>query len=100
MKTPVSAHKPCIAYIKEMVGQGGRDWTQPITARGNELAAVIKEAQAAGFHAHRMKVSSQAVYELQFWKLPTAQAGSPPEISKESFSRPNPARSSATPAHI
>ena len=55
---------------------GVRDWTQPITARGCELAAVIAEAQAAGFHAHRMKVSSQAIYELQFFRLAgTAEAG-------------------------
>lgn len=54
------------------------DWTQPITARGNELAAVIAEAQSAGFHAHRMKVSSQALYELKFFRL----AG-PPENFRE-----------------
>lgn len=64
--------KPCSSNIREMAGQGGRDWTQPQTAHGSELAAVIPEARAAGYHAHRMKVSTQAVYELQFWKPPAA----------------------------
>jgi hypothetical protein len=60
------------------------DFSQPITARGSELAQAIAEAQAQGYHAHRMKVSSQAVYELQFFRL----AGTPqgrPETIKESL---------------
>jgi hypothetical protein len=74
---------------------GVRDWTQPITARGSELAAVIAEAQAAGFHAHRMKVSSQALYELKFFRLAvTAEAGNLPKKSKDSFLREVSARNS------
>jgi hypothetical protein len=51
---------------------GVRDWTQPITVRGCELAAIIAEAQAQGFNCHRMTVIDMAVYRLMFWKLPTA----------------------------
>jgi hypothetical protein len=66
-----------------------RDFSKPITARGSELAAVIKEAQAAGWTAHRMRVLPEVIYELQFFRLAgTAEAGRLPEKSKESFLRP------------
>ena len=46
-----------------------RDFSQPITVRGSELAAVIAEAQAQGYQAHRMTVTDQVVYRLMFWRL-------------------------------
>jgi hypothetical protein len=52
-----------------------RDFSQPITVRGSELAQAIAEAQAQGYHAHRMKVLPEVIYELQFWKLSAAEAG-------------------------
>ena len=57
-----------------------RDFSQPVECRGHDLAAVIAEAQAAGYHAHRMTAADVAVYRLQFFRLAgTAEAGCPPE---------------------
>ena len=50
-----------------------RDWTQPQTVAGSELAAVLAEAQAAGYHAHRMAVLPLVMYRLQFWRLDAPQ---------------------------
>jgi hypothetical protein len=53
-----------------------RDFSQPVECRGSELAAVIREAQAAGYHAHRMTAADVAVYRLQFWRITgTTDAG-------------------------
>jgi hypothetical protein len=53
-----------------------RDWREPVECRGSELAAVIAEALAAGYHAHRMTAADVAVYRLQFWRITgTADAG-------------------------
>ena len=53
-----------------------RDFTQPVECRGAELSAVIAEARAAGYEAHRMTVLPEVVYELRFFRLAgTAEAG-------------------------
>jgi hypothetical protein len=51
------------------------DRTEPQTVRGCDLATVIAQARAAGYHAHQMKVLPEVIYELQFWKLPAAETG-------------------------
>ncbi|MDD5141518.1 MAG: hypothetical protein PHY43_14815 [Verrucomicrobiales bacterium] len=64
------------------------DYSKPVECRGSELSAVIAQAQAAGFHCHRMTVADQVVYRLQFWRLDAPQAtpeGNAPPPSKESF---------------
>lgn len=62
------------------------DFSKPITVRGSELAQAIAEAQAQGFHAHRMKVLPEVIYELQFFRLAgTAEAECPPEKSKKTL---------------
>jgi hypothetical protein len=71
-----------------------RDFSQPITVRGSELAQAIAEAQAQGYHAHRMKVLPEVIYELQFWKLPAAEAGK--HFREPSKTEPE-ARQSCTP---
>lgn len=69
--------KPCNIMNREMAGQGGsagqpqlptmpRDFTAPVECLGRDLAAVIAEAKAQGYHAHRMTVKDVAVYRLQF----------------------------------
>ena len=83
------------------------DFAQPVEVRGRDLVAVLNEAQAQGYHAHRMTVLPETLYELRFWKLPAdqaavAQATKPPDAaalgkSKESFSRPNTKSAHATP---
>lgn len=77
-----------MSNIREMVGQGGRDFNQPVECRGHDLADVIAEANAAGYHAHSMTVKDIAVYRLRFWRLDapqgTAEDGSLPEKIKES----------------
>jgi hypothetical protein len=55
-----------------------RDFTQPITARGSELSAVIAEATAQGYHGHLMKIKSKTAYQLKFFRLATA-----PETGKQ-----------------
>jgi hypothetical protein len=51
---------------------GVRDFAQPLAVRGSELAAVIAQARAAGYHAHRMTVLPEAVYELRFYRITEA----------------------------
>jgi hypothetical protein len=48
-----------------------RDWTQPQTVRGSELAQAIAEAHAAGYHGHLMKLRPKAMYQLKFFRLPS-----------------------------
>jgi hypothetical protein len=48
---------------------GVRDWTQPQTVRGSELVAVIAEAKAAGWHAHKMRALPETIYELRFFRV-------------------------------
>jgi hypothetical protein len=61
-----------------------RDYSQPVECRGLELAAVIAEGHAAGYHAHRMRVLPDVIYELQFFRLAgAAEAGK--TLGKESF---------------
>jgi|GEM_PF-3264204 hypothetical protein len=55
-----------------------RDWTQPITVKGSELAQAIAEAHAAGYHGHLMKLRPMAMYQLKFFRLPSA-----PEAGKQ-----------------
>jgi hypothetical protein len=47
---------------------GVLDFTQPIECRGRDLASVLEQAKAAGYHAHRMTVMKDVVYQLRFWR--------------------------------
>lgn len=52
------------------------DFTQPVECLGHNLAAVIAEANTAGYHAHSMTVKDIAVYRLRFWRITgTAEGG-------------------------
>jgi hypothetical protein len=51
-------------------------FTEPVECPGSELAAVIAEAQAAGYHAHRMDVLRNGVYRLRFFRLSEAPSES------------------------
>lgn len=51
------------------------DFSQPIEVKGSQLAGVIAEAKAQGYHAHRMSILPDVLYRLQFWRVAQATTG-------------------------
>jgi hypothetical protein len=62
MKNPITVKKGVTA-------SHAMDFTQPVEVRGRDLQAIIAEAKAQGYHAHRMRVLPDVVYQLQFWRV-------------------------------
>ena len=71
------------------------NWLEPLVFKFNQLRDVSAAAERAGFRIFRLKVVAGG-YEAQCQRNhfatktepPAAQAGCPPEKSKESFLRP------------
>lgn len=89
MLTPMKPNQPTLPTLT--------DWREPQTVRGCDLVTVLAQARAAGFWAHRMKVLPEVIYELQFWKLPAADAG---KYLREPSPSPASARTTASPENL
>jgi hypothetical protein len=75
-----------------------RDFSQPVEVKGSELPRLLAEAKAAGFNCHRMSVTGDTVYRLQFFRLPSAaKAGKQFREPSETTAK---ARRSCTPASL
>ena len=75
----MSAASPVVKHVESMRPESFDEYFDSAIQGIREFGQAIAEAQAAGWTAHRMKVLPEVIYELQFWKLPAAEAGCPPQ---------------------